>query len=102
MKKVLFVSYNKHQRMFFNAIITAAKNEDIVYEHMFVGKARYRFLKKINVFSKVIINKDKLDRVCSYEKAIIISEQKRYPNFRISICENIAKRLYDYFLKYLR
>jgi len=102
MKRVLFVSYNKHQRMFFNEIVKGKNSDNSVYEHVFLGRSWYRFLKKIPVFSDVIMSREKLDRVCSYEKAMIFSKQKIYPDIRVTVCENIAKRLYGYFLKYLR
>lgn len=102
MKRVLFVSYNKHQRIFFNEIVRSKSNDNSVYDHVFLGKSWCRFLEKITVFSDVVMSKEKLNRVCSYEKAMIFSKQKRYPNIRITVCEKIAKRLYGYFLRYLR
>lgn len=102
MKKVLFVSYNKHQKLFFNAIVKEAKNKNIIYEHLFVGKSIYKILKKIILISKVKINKNILDEICSYEKSTIISKQGKYSNVRVTIHENVAKRLYAYFLKLLK
>ncbi len=102
MKSVLFVSYNKHQKNYFNEIVKEKNNKNIVYQHIFLGKSWYRFLKKVAVFSDVKMSKCQMDRVCSYEKAMIFSKQKRYAHIRVMFCEHIAKRLYAFFLKALR